>query len=199
MVKKLFEWVISPMGRIAVLIGAVAVLSLGAYGVYASQQAPEQPIQFRHDVHVNLGVQCLYCHPGALRGASPGLPTQNKCWGCHQQIAKTQTSERLAVLVDYVQNNKPIEWIPVAQVPDFVHFNHRPHIAAGLNCENCHGDLSKMEIYENPQTINMGWCLTCHRARTEDNVQNNPDNDPHVSEMLLEKRTKLTDCGTCHY
>jgi len=84
-------------------------------------------------------------------------------------------------------------------VPDFVHFNHRPHIAAGLNCENCHGDLSKMEIYENPQTINMGWCLTCHRARTEDNVQNNPDNDPHVSEMLLEKRTKLTDCGTCHY
>jgi len=199
MVKKLFEWVISPMGRIAVLIGAVAVLSLGAYGVYASQQAPEQPIQFRHDVHVNLGVQCLYCHPGALRGASPGLPTQTKCWGCHQQIAKTQTSERLAVLVDYVQNNKPIEWIPVAQVPDFVHFNHRPHIAAGLNCENCHGDLSKMEIYENPQTINMGWCLTCHRARTEDNVQNNPDNDPHVSEMLLEKRTKLTDCGTCHY
>jgi len=199
MVKKLFEWVISPMGRIAVLIGAVAVLSLGAYGVYASQQAPEQPIQFRHDVHVNLGVQCLYCHPGALRGASPGLPTQTKCWGCHQQIAKTQTSERLAVLVDYVQNNKPIEWIPVAQVPDFVHFNHRPHIAAGLNCENCHGDLSKMEIYENPQTINMGWCLTCHRARTEDNVQNNPGNDPHVSEMLLEKRTKLTDCGTCHY
>ena len=199
MVKKLFEWVISPMGRIAVLIGAVVVLSLGGYGVYASQQAPEQPIQFRHDVHVNLGVQCLYCHPGALRGASPGLPTQTKCWGCHQQIAKTQTSERLAVLVDYVQNNKPIEWVPVAQVPDFVHFNHRPHIAAGLNCENCHGDLSKMEIYENPQTINMGWCLTCHRARTEDNIQNNPNSDPDVSAMLQEKRTKLTDCGTCHY
>ena len=199
MIKKLFEWVISPMGRIAVLIGAVAVLSLGGYGVYTSQQAPEQPIQFRHDVHVNLGVQCLYCHPGALRGASSGLPTQNKCWGCHQQIAKTQTSERLAVLVDYVQNNKPVEWVPVAQVPDFVHFNHRPHIAAGLNCENCHGDLSKMEIYENPQVLNMGWCLTCHRARTEDNVQNNPANDPHVSEVLLEKRTKLTDCGTCHY
>jgi formate-dependent nitrite reductase cytochrome c552 subunit len=199
MVKRLFEWVISPMGRIAVLIGVLAVFSLGAYGVYTSQQAPEQPIQFRHDVHVKLGVQCLYCHPGALRGASPGLPTQSKCWGCHQQIAKTQTSERLAVLVQYVQNNKPIEWVPVAQVPDFVHYNHRPHIAAGLNCEDCHGDLSKEEIYQNPQVLNMGWCLNCHRSRTEDNVQNNPNNDPQVSAALQEKRTKLTDCGTCHY
>ena len=204
MVKKLFEWVISPMGRIAVLIGIVAVLSLGAYGVYASQQAPEQPIQFRHDVHVNLGVQCLYCHPGALRGPSPGLPTITKCWGCHQQIAKTQTSDRLKPMRDRIDptTNQPIQdfvWVPVAQVPDFVHFTHRPHIAAGLNCENCHGDLSKMEIYQNPQVINMGWCLSCHRARTEDNVQNNPNNDPAVSAMLQEKRTKLTDCGTCHY
>jgi len=200
MVKKIFEWVLSPMGRIAVLIGALSVFSLFAFGIYWTQQSlREQPIAFRHDVHVKLGVQCLYCHPGALRGPSPGLPTQNKCWGCHQQIAKTQTSERLAVLVSYVENDKPIKWVPVAQVPDFVHYNHRPHIAAGLNCEDCHGDLSKMEIYENPQVLNMGWCLRCHRSRTEDNVQNNPNNDPEVSAVLHEKRTKLTDCGTCHY
>jgi hypothetical protein len=187
------------MGRIGVLIAVVSLFSMAAYGIYTTQQSPEQPIAFRHDVHVKLGVQCLYCHPGALRGSSPGLPTQNKCWGCHQQIAKTLTSERLAVLVEYVENNKPIEWIPVAQVPDFVHFNHRPHVAAGLNCENCHGDLSTQEIYENPQVLNMGWCLTCHRSRTEDNIQNNPNNDPQVSATLHEKRTKLTDCGTCHY
>jgi hypothetical protein len=101
--------------------------------------------------------------------------------------------------VEYVERNEPIVWIPVAQVPDFVHFTHRPHIAAGLNCESCHGDLSEMENYENPQVLNMGWCLSCHNSRTEDNVQNNPENDPHVSELLHEKRTKLTDCGTCHY
>jgi len=199
MIKKIFEWLMSPMGRVGVLIVALSLFSVAAYGVYTTQQPPEQPIQFRHDVHVKLGVQCLYCHPGALRGASPGLPTQNKCWGCHQQIAKTQTSERLAVLVQYVENNKPIQWVPVAQVPDFVHFNHRPHVAAGLNCENCHGDLSKQEIYENPQVLNMGWCLTCHKSRTEDNIQNNPQNDPQVSALLNEKRVKLTDCGTCHY
>jgi len=200
MVKKIFEWVSSPMGRIGAVIVALTVFSLLAYGIHWTQQPlKEQPIQFPHNLHVGLGVQCLYCHPGALRGSSPGLPTQNKCWGCHQQIAKTNTSPKLAVLVDYVQNNKPIQWVPVAQVPDFVHFNHRPHIAAGVNCEDCHGDMSKVEIAENPQVMNMGWCLNCHKSRTEDNIQNNPQKLSEVSALLYEKRTKLTDCGTCHY
>ena len=184
MIKKFLDWLRQPLGLIAVLIAALALLSLAAYGIAQTQKSPEQPIQFTHKLHVGLGVQCLYCHPGALRGPSPGLPTQTKCWGCHQQVAKTQTSPKLAVLVDYVKNNKPIEWVPVAQVPDFVHFNHRPHVAAGLNCENCHGDLSKMEIYENPQVINMSWCLACHRAKAGTDQ---------------EKLIKLTDCGTCHY
>ena len=184
MVKRFFEWVISPMGRLAVFIGALAFFSLAAYGISVSQKSPPQPIEFRHDVHVTKGVQCLYCHPGALRGPSPGLPTQNKCWGCHQQLEITNTSERLAVLVDYVERNEPITWVPVAQVPDFVHFTHRPHIAAGVNCEDCHGDLSKMEIYENPQVLNMGWCLNCNKQKAGDDE---------------EKLTKLTDCGTCHY
>src|SRR5512139_438164 len=183
MIRNFFNWLRQPTGLIAVLIGGLTLFSIVAYGIYTTQQPPEQPIQFRHDVHVNLGVQCLYCHPGALRGPSPGLPTLTKCWGCHQQIAKTNTSPKLAVLKDYVSNNKEIAWVPVSQVPDFVHFTHRPHIAAGLNCENCHGDLSTMEIAKNPQVMNMGWCLACHRARFA--------NDP-------EKLTKLTDCGTCH-
>jgi hypothetical protein len=89
--------------------------------------------------------------------------------------------------------------VPVVQVPDFVHFTHRPHVAAGLNCENCHGDVSKMQVYENPQVFNMGFCLNCHKAKTEDNATNNPNHDPKVSAMLAEKRVKLTDCGTCHY
>jgi hypothetical protein len=199
MIKKTFEWLMSPMGRVGMLIAVLSVFSIAVYGIYITQQSPEQPIEFRHDVHVKLGVQCLYCHPGALRGPSPGLPTQNKCWGCHQQIAKTFTSDRLEVLVEYIERDEPIAWVPVAQVPDFVHFTHRPHVAAGLNCETCHGDMSTMEIAENQQVLNMGWCLQCHKSRTEDNVENNPENDQHVSELLHEKRTKLMDCGTCHY
>jgi len=204
MVKKFIEWVISPMGRIAVIIGALALFSIAAYGIAETQKAPDQPLAFRHDVHVTKGVQCLYCHPGALRGPSPGLPTITKCWGCHQQLEITNTSERLApmrALIDPVTNQptKGFEWVPVVQVPDFVHFNHRPHVAAGLNCENCHGDMSKVEIAENPQVFNMGFCLNCHKSKTEDNAVNNPNNDPQVSAVLQEKRVKLTDCGTCHY
>jgi hypothetical protein len=97
MIRNFLEWLYQPMGRIAVLITALTLFSVAAFGIYTTQVAPEQPIQFRHDIHVNLGVQCLYCHPGPLRGPSSGLPTLTKCWGCHQQIAKTDTSPRLAV------------------------------------------------------------------------------------------------------
>ena len=184
MIRNLFGWLNQPMGRIGVLIAALSLFSLVAFGIFYTQQSPEQPIDFPHDRHVKLGVQCLYCHPGALRGPSPGLPTLTKCWGCHQQMQITNTSPKLAVLKDYIANNKEIAWVPVSQVPDFVHFTHRPHIAAGLNCERCHGDIANVGIAVNPQVMNMGWCLTCHRERAA--------NDP-------EKLTKLTDCGTCHY
>jgi hypothetical protein len=184
MIKSVFSWLMQPLGRVGILIVALSFFSVAAYGIYITQQPPEQPIQFPHNRHVPLGIQCLYCHPGSLRGPSSGLPTETKCWGCHQQMEITKTSELLKPLVQAIEKDEPIAWVPVAQAPDFVHFNHRPHVAAGLNCENCHGDVSKMTIYENPQVLNMGWCLTCHRERAGADA---------------EKLTKLTDCGTCHY
>ncbi|MFZ5878462.1 MAG: cytochrome c3 family protein [Chloroflexota bacterium] len=204
MVNRLFSWLNDPLGRIGVLIVFLAVFSGAAFGVSQTQAAPAQPIEFPHDLHVGLSIQCLYCHPGAYRQASAGLPTQTKCWGCHQQLSKYADPSvvwpaDLQKLKQYVESGEQIQWVPVAQVPDFVHFNHRPHIAAGLNCENCHGDMSKLKVAENPQVMNMGWCLECHRTRTEDNSQNNPGGDPAVSETLSEKRIKLLDCGTCHY
>ena len=184
MIKKIFGVLFSPLGRIGLLIVGLVVLSLAVWGVSLTQTSPEQPIQFPHNRHVNFGIQCLYCHPGAARGPVAGLPTQTKCWGCHQQMQITKTSALLQPLVRAVDNNEPIQWVPVAIVPDFVHFNHRPHIAAGVNCEDCHGDMTKVTIAENPQVFNMGFCLNCHREKTQD--------DP-------EKRAKLLDCGTCHY
>jgi hypothetical protein len=182
MIKRIVDALNQPLGRIGVVIACLALLSVGAWGVMQTQSAPEQPIQFPHSLHVGLGIQCLYCHPGALRGPSPGIPTETKCWGCHQQIAVK--GRELPKLAQYVKNNQPIAWVPVAQVPDFVHYVHRPHIAAGLNCETCHGDVSKLTVYQNPQLLNMGWCLKCHRQMSEGNP---------------ELRTKLTDCSTCHY
>jgi hypothetical protein len=157
------------------------VLAAGAYGIWLTQQPPKQPIQFPHKIHLGFGVQCLYCHPGAWKGASAGLPTETKCWGCHQQIPIHNAE--MQKLADYVNNNEPIKWVPVFIMPDFVYYNHRPHIAAGLNCETCHGELSRMTVAQPRKLFNMGFCLHCHRTRFA--------NDP----VML---TRLTDCGTCH-
>ena len=159
----------------------VLVLSSASYGIWLTQQPPEQPIQFNHDLHLGFGVQCLYCHPGAWKGPSAGLPTQTKCWGCHQQIQVKNTDQQK--LKDAVLKGEPIQWVPVFILPDFVYFNHRPHIAAGVNCETCHNELSRMSVAEPRKNLNMGWCLDCHRARSADD------------EVL---RTRLIDCGTCH-
>jgi hypothetical protein len=191
MIKRLFDWLKQPLGLIAVGIVALALFSLAAYGISLTQQPPAQPIQFPHKIHAGFGIQCLYCHPGAARGPVAGIPAQSKCWGCHNQIQKTLDSQLpnttvplLKPLVAAVTSGKPLQWVPVAQVPDFVQFNHRAHIAAGQNCENCHGDMTKVTVAENPQVFNMGFCLACHKKVAGEN---------HV--LLV----KLTDCGTCHY
>jgi hypothetical protein len=169
-----------PIVKIGAGVVFLLILVGIVYGLYLTQLSPPQPIQFPHSKHVSLGVQCLYCHPGALRGTSPGLPTIAKCYACHQQV--TKTSSEIDKLTLYVKNDQAIAWVPVFILPDFVYYSHRPHIAAGLNCENCHGEIGQETIAQ-PQKMNMGWCLNCHRTRYKD--------DPA---ML----TKLTDCVTCH-
>ena len=191
MIKRIFDWLKQPLGLIAVGIAVLALFSLAAYGLYTTQQPPAQPIQFPHQTHVAFGIQCLYCHPNAAKGPAAGIPASAKCWGCHQQIQKTLDSQQpntkfplLKPLVAAVKSQEPVQWVPVAIVPDFVQFNHRAHVAAGQNCENCHGDMTKVTIAQNPQVMNMGWCLACHvKNAGEDQV----------------KLVKLTDCGTCHY
>jgi len=205
---KLFDVLKKPGIQVTLLIAVMVVVSGGAWAFYQTQIPPEQPIEFTHQVHVDLQIPCLYCHPGAWRQASAGLPTVQKCWACHGQLKKyaevpaNKWPEELQKLKDYIDGEKkgqPIEWVPVYQVPDFVHFNHRPHIAAGVNCEDCHGDMAGKTVATVEETTNMGWCLNCHRERTENNHINNPNNDPGLAALLEEKRTKLIDCGTCHY
>jgi len=178
---KLKELIKQPIARALIIVAFLTVIGGFGWAIAQTQQSPEQPIEFPHNRHVGLGVQCLYCHPGAWKGASSGLPTQSKCWGCHQQIEK-QTPE-LAKLKDYVESGESIPWVPVAIVPDYVKFNHRPHIAASLNCETCHGEVGQMTVAVQYKEMNMGWCLNCHLERAGENE---------------ELATKLTDCTTCH-
>ncbi|NLG99349.1 MAG: cytochrome c3 family protein [Chloroflexi bacterium] len=174
-------WFSQPWAR--VVIGLFALILVGGAAsvlLFAQTSTPEQPIEFPHNLHTGLGLQCRYCHPGVDWGPVAGLPTTDKCWGCHQQV-QVPGSERLAVLAQYVENEEEIPWVPVFYQPDFVHFNHNSHINAGLECETCHGDLTQMTVAQPIPRQNMGWCLECHtRMRPED-------------------AQRLTDCSLCHY
>jgi len=177
------EKAIAFIKRPVILIGIAVVVALilggAAGGLYFTQTSPPQPINFPHQTHVGIGAPCLYCHPAAAWGPTAGLPSQSKCWGCHQQVQKK--SPELDKLAKYVQDKKPIPWVPVFTQPEFVHFNHRPHVAAGVACETCHGDMTKIRVARSIKGQNMGWCLNCHKK------------------MAPEKYVKLSDCGTCHY
>jgi hypothetical protein len=180
MIVKIINLLKKPITRISLGVLILILFGGAVWGTWQAQIPPSQPIQFPHNKHINQGIPCLYCHPGALRGISPGLPTAAKCYACHQQLEVT--SSELDILKNDVESNETIAWVPVAILPDFVYFSHRPHIAAGLNCENCHGEVAQMTVAE-PQKMNMGWCLECHRTRHKD--------EPVVL-------TKLTDCENCH-
>jgi hypothetical protein len=173
--------------RLAAAIGLVLVLIAGglAGGIFLlsrSYAAPPQPLVYQHQKHVAAGASCLYCHAGATRGAVAGLPSLSKCMGCHTSVNPKDPADQkdIDLLVQYWENKQPVQWIKINDQPDFVHFNHRPHVAAGVACETCHGNVSQVAI---PQAYNhnMGWCLDCHRQQAP------------------EKITRLIDCATCHY
>jgi hypothetical protein len=166
---------------VRIVAGLVVILLItgAAGGIYLTQKTPAQPIDYPHSIHIGLGAQCVYCHTGVTWGPTAGLPSAAKCWGCHQQIQKQ--SPELAKLAEFAKNDKAIPWVPVAIQPDFVHFNHQPHIAAKVACETCHGDVSKMKTAQPQPGQNMGWCLDCHKK------------------MRPENFTRLSDCSICHY
>ncbi|MHC4937927.1 MAG: cytochrome c3 family protein [Planctomycetota bacterium] len=70
---------------------------------------------------------------------------------------------------------RPIEWVRIHKVSDFVAFDHRSHVAAGVDCQECHGPVETMERVRQHATLLMGWCVDCHK----------------------ERRATL-DCGACH-
>jgi hypothetical protein len=179
--KKNIPWWLLPWVRVTAGLIVLILLGGAVGGVALSQSTPEQPIQFPHSFHVGTGMDCQYCHPGVAWGPTAGLPTAQKCWGCHQQVAKTATSPELQKLAAYVKNGEEIPWVPVFIQPDFVQFNHRPHVASGVECKTCHGDMVKMTVAQPIPRQNMGWCLDCH------------------SKQAPEKWTRLSDCATCHY
>lgn len=163
-----------------ILVGGVFVLLLAAYLVSRQIEltAPSQPIAFSHQTHSQAEIQCLFCHPHAMRSDIAGIPSVERCAGCHQVIAKDRIE--IQDVLGFWDRGEPIPWEPVVQMPDHVFFSHQPHLAAGVSCETCHGDVGKMSVARPVIRMDMGWCLECHLDQPEENV------------------ARLADCLACH-
>lgn len=169
--------------------------------------SPAQPIAFSHKLHAgDMQISCLYCHAGAERSRYAGIPALNVCMNCHaavttsfemQQKPQPVESPELRKLYNALaldaelnpvagQPQKPIVWKKVHRLPDFVYFDHRAHITAAVACERCHGPVRTMERVRQFETLDMGWCVNCHR-------------DVNVSGVAGKPVHASTDCAACHY
>jgi hypothetical protein len=130
----------------------------------AKDIGPAQPISFSHRVHAGIkGINCRFCHSNVERAANAGLPTIEKCFNCHKYIIpdhpEIKKEER------YLRSGSPVPWQRIFWVPDFVFFNHTPHLKWGkLDCTNCHGDVKNFDRLQKVD-FQMGFCIDCHRQR----------------------------------
>ena len=178
----------------------------GAYGVGIQQgYAPKQPISFSHKLHAGeYKIDCNYCHTGVNRGKSAHIPSANICMNCHGVIKKE--SPEIQKIYTSIENNQPIEWVRVHNLPDLAYFNHAQHVnVGGVECENCHGDVAKMEVIQQRSSLTMGWCIDCHR-KTEVNTKDNQYYDKLVQLHGTESKEALKvadigglECSKCHY
>jgi len=121
-----------------------------------------QPVPFSHDHHiVALGLDCRYCHTTVETEAFAGIPPTSTCMNCHKMI--WNESDMLAPVRDSLETNEPIRWTRVNDLPDFVYFDHSIHVAKGVGCATCHGRVDQMPLMLRAQTLQMEWCLECHR------------------------------------
>jgi hypothetical protein len=129
---------------------------------------PEQPIKFSHKIHVgDLKVECQYCHWSVSKAAYAAIPEVETCYTCHKMVKgkdEAAQSEIKKILSAYSEA-KAIEWVKVHVMPDYVKFNHKRHVKGGVACQECHGQISEMEVVERVSSMKMGWCVECHRER----------------------------------
>ena len=193
--------------------------------------APVQPIHYSHKIHAGANkIDCNYCHSSARKSKFSGIPSLNVCMNCHKNISEYNGEEDLvngytkefynkeiAKLYDavgwddakqsYTGEEKPVKWVRIHNLPDFVYFNHSQHVTvAGIDCQKCHGPVEEMEIMYQYSSLTMGWCIDCHRETNVD-LENNEYYEK-IHEELSKKYNvdKLTiaelgglECGKCHY
>lgn len=177
--------------KMAVLM--LIVFIMGAIAVKCSRDvgsregyAPIQPINFSHRVHAGSNlIPCQYCHFAADKGRHAGIPPTELCLNCHKKIKPDSLEvKKIQAAID---NKKNIKWIRVHNLPDFVYFNHAQHVrVAKVNCQACHGPVETMDRITQVKSMNMGWCIDCHRGN-------------EIAPPEDHKNSTGGDCARCHY
>ena len=131
---------------------------------YNDGYAPKQPIPFSHKLHAGTyKMQCLYCHTGAESSRHAAVPSLNICMNCHLTVGQ---GEQIQKIRDAYANKTSVKWVKVHMLPDFVHFNHKPHVRKGVACQECHGKVEEMKVLKQHSDLSMGWCVNCHGELT---------------------------------
>ncbi|MEN2992535.1 MAG: c-type cytochrome [Bacteroidia bacterium] len=167
---------------------------------------PVQPIAFSHKTHAGeYKIACQYCHIGVEKGKSATIPSTNICMNCHTYIQEGSRygTKEIAKILESYEKGRPIEWVKVHNLPDFVYFSHAQHVkVAGLACQTCHGPVEEMEEVYQYADLSMGWCLNCHR-QTKVDLTANPYY-ARLHEQLKEREVTVEklgglECSKCHY
>lgn len=195
-----------PLIVVLVLVGmgVNALMNVGRNENYA----PVQPIPFSHKIHAGQNnIPCMYCHAGVEKSRHASVPAMNVCMNCHSVVA--QDSPHIKKLKEYVLEKKaPIEWVRVHDLPDHVVFNHKRHLAKGITCETCHGDVKRMDRVRQEKPLTMGWCLNCHRGETAPDFlyasatsSKDGAHEGAMAEKIGRARGPVasTSCYTCHH
>lgn len=205
--------------------------ALKAIGVYADPEKkevyhPTQPIAFNHKLHAgDNAIDCQYCHSGVEKSKTAGIPSVNICMNCHKGISQGPTTgtAEIAKIYEaagfdpdkgaYTKPEKPIEWVKVHNLPDFVFFSHQQHVKVGKQeCATCHGDLKTMTTAQQVQPLTMAWCIDCHNKTEVPGMKDNPYYES-LHKKLAEKYKHLPkeervitvakmggiECAKCHY
>lgn len=203
----------SIFGALFLVLGLLWVLAGINRSSYVTEQdvAREQPVPFSHDHHVGgLGIDCRYCHTSVEVSSFAGIPATAVCMNCHSQI--WSTSEVLKPVRDSFESGRPLRWTRVHNLADFAYFDHSIHVRKGVGCATCHGRVDQMPLMRQAASLQMEWCLECHRdparyLRPREEIYNmswQPDGDQLAVGRRLMKQYNvaspavLTSCSTCH-
>ena len=214
---QIFKRSTNSLAKMSIVLGVVALAGVGgalfqliANSTYATRQgdAREQPIPFSHAHHVgSMGIDCRYCHTSVENSDWAVIPPTKTCMNCHSQI--WINSSTLEPVRESFRTNQSIKWTKVYDLPDYVYFNHSIHVKKGVGCETCHGRIDQMALtYQNP-SLQMRWCLDCHRnpeqylrPRDQITTMGYVPTEPQAelgARLVKEYHVqKLDTCWTCH-